>query len=94
MTEDQKLEFGIEIVSAMKASAYDMPIEDGRIMALQGTEIDRIEDFAFEDFDSLSDEKKEWYKKWVSREKETLHKQAMFVADIAIEKLELMKIKS
>lgn len=94
MTDDQKLEFGIEIVSAMKASAYDMPIEDGRILALQGTEIDRIEDFAFEDFDSLPDDKKEFYKKWASREKEILHEQAMFVAGIAIEKLHSMNIKS
>ena len=91
MTEDQKLEFGIEIVSAMKASAYGVPIEDGRIMALEGTEIDRLDDI---DFDSLPGKDKSFARKYAARNKERLHEQAMFVADIVIEKLELMKIKS
>ena len=89
MTNDQKLELGIEIVSAMKASAYDVSIEEGRIMALENTELDRMEElYSLEELsESVKGEKMEFYKKWTSREKELLHKQAMFVADIAVKKI-------
>ena len=87
MTDDQKLEFGIEIVSAMKASAYDVDIEDGRIMALEETEVDRMEGVTPEYWKSLPDEDKSRFTNIATLEKERLHKQALFVADIAIKKI-------
>lgn len=87
MTNDQKLELGIEIVSAMKASAYDVPIEDGRIMALENTEIDRMDGVTPEYWKFLSDEDKAKFTEIAALEKECLHKQALFVADIAIKKI-------
>lgn len=44
MKQEQKLELGIEIVAAMKASCYNWDIEEGRISALMETETDRMED--------------------------------------------------
>ena len=92
MTDDQKLELGIEIVSAMKASAYGVPIEDGRIMALQETEVDRMEGVTPEYWKSLSDENMAIFTNIAAFEKKRLHKRAMFVADIALKRLEQLKL--
>lgn len=80
------LDFGIEIVAAMKASCYDFDIETGRILALQETEIDRMEEVT-EIWDTLDDESKKRYTDLAEQEKIRLHKQAIFAAKISLEKL-------
>jgi uncharacterized protein (DUF885 family) len=92
MTQDQKLELGIEIVAAMKASAYEMSIEDGRIMALQDTELDRLSDFTVKEFENLEETFKRKVQKFQELEKERLHNQAFFVAEIALEKLAQLNV--
>ena len=87
MTDKERLAFGIEIVSAMKASCYDWTIESGRIDTLMETEIDTMECFTQQWWDSLSYDEQVSYEKYCKREKERLHKQAMFVADIALKYL-------
>lgn len=84
MTNDQKLELGIEIVSAMKASAYGVGILDGRIMALEGTEVDKME--------NTPEQSKPFYIDYCKREKERLHEQAMFVADIVLKKIKELNL--
>lgn len=71
MNDNQKLALGIEIVSAMKASAYGVSIEEGRIDALNGTEPEHYS----------QEEGPDWPIRTAKMEKERLHKQAMFVAD-------------
>ena len=87
ISDDKQLELGIEIVSAMKASCYNYDIEEGRIIALEGTEIDNMEGVTPEMWDNFTDVNKERYTVICLAEKEILHKQAMFVAKIATEKL-------
>jgi hypothetical protein len=84
MTDIQKLEFGIEIVSAMKASAYDTDIESGRLMALEDTELDRLGTHTLDEYNLLDDDLKAKIKNFQERQKEQLHKQALFVADVAL----------
>lgn len=86
LTQEQKLDFGIEIVSAMKASCYNWDIEEGRIDALMETEIDRMEGVDQIMWESFTDEQKERFRQHCIWEKERLHKQALYVAEIAITK--------
>lgn len=79
-----KLEFGIEIIAAMKASCRDWNIETGRALALENTEPNLVEDI---DFEKCDDEQKEMCVIVAKVEKEKLHKQALYVADIALDYL-------
>lgn len=90
MTPAQKLALGIEIVAAMKASAYNVSIEIGRAYALDGTEPHLISD---EESKFLKENKEKYWDRHIlrcKRDKEILHKQALFVADIALAKIELI----
>lgn len=89
--QQQKLELGIEIVAAMKASAYHTTIEDGRLMALEDTEMDRLAQLTPQEYSQLPDEDKERVQDMVIFERRCLHKQAFFVVDAALAKLEEMK---
>jgi hypothetical protein len=80
MTEDQKIEFGIEIISGMKASAYGVSLEEGRLMALEDTEIDKC------DY-SEGEVPIEKVKKYCDRNREILLIQAKFISEIALNKL-------
>lgn len=84
MTDVQKLEFGIEIVAAMKASAYNTDIESGRLMALEDTELDRLGTHTLDEYNSLENDLKSKIKDFQERQKKQLHKQALFVADVAL----------
>ena len=75
--EVDKLAFGIEIVSAMKASAYGVSIEQGRDLALEGTEPD----------ENMSHQ----HEMFVENERRRLHEQAVFVAEIALQYLSTQK---
>ena len=79
LNDTNLLELGIEIVAAMKASCYSVSIEDGRIMALEETRES--------DYEGLPDAKI-----YATRERERLEKQALFVAKIALEKIESLSI--
>lgn len=83
-SDSEILALGIEIVSAMKASAYDVSIEQGRIMALEDTEPDRVEGLFCR---NLSNEEKERCQRMCDFEKKRLHKQAMFVANATLKYL-------
>ncbi len=89
MNRREKLEFGIEIVAAMKASAYGVSIEDGRIMALENTEFNK-EEYKKTGINEIpiTEIEIESRQKYCRSEKKRLHKQAFFVADIALKKLE------
>ena len=84
MTDVQKLEFGIEIVSAMKASSYNTDIESGRTMALEDTELDRLGTHTVEEYNSLDDDLKDKIKSFQVSQTKRLHEQALFVADVAL----------
>lgn len=95
MNPEQKLELGIEIVAAMKASISSNPdIEAGRIDALENTEVDRFEVFTYEEFCELPKERQEHLKGVAKRCKEHLHKQALYVADVVTQKYELLNQSS
>lgn len=51
MTTDQKLKLGMEIIAGMKASAYRVSLEDGRLMVADDMDIPAVkkavEDQAF-----------------------------------------------
>lgn len=86
--EDKKLlELGIEIVSAMQANCYDVDIETGRDFALSETEVDRMEGVDEEMWNDFTAEQKERFSKICKQEKERLHKQALYVAKITLDKL-------
>ena len=89
MTEEEKLALGIEIVAAMKASVYGLDIEDGRILALENTETDRIEGMTSEEWEQLPAVRREIKIRMVNAEREALHKQAMFVAEATLKHLGL-----
>lgn len=82
-TEQDRLELGIEIVAAMKANVYKVPIEDGRDMALEETELDRMGHSAAA-LESMDPSQLERLRAFAARRKEELNQQAMFVADAAI----------
>ena len=82
-----ELKFGIEIIAAMKASAYNTDIEQGRILALEETEVDRMEGLTPEYFNALPLEDRQRFIKIAKNEKERLHTQARYVAGIALEYL-------
>jgi hypothetical protein len=84
LTEIELLDFGIEIIAAMKSDAYGVDIETGRIMALEDTELDRITEV---DIKEIEGESLERIKDYVKREKQRLHNQSFYVAKIALEKL-------
>ena len=88
MTPEDKLKLGIEIISGMKASAYDCSIEDGRIMALEGTEIHNFELMTAEYFASLEEDRKAHIRELAVANKKRLNEQAIFIADIAINKVQ------
>lgn len=83
---DKKIEFGIEIISAMKASAYNTDIDMGRHMALEDTELDRLGTHTFEEYEKENDDFKKVIRDFQMGQKKRLHEQAIFVADIAINK--------
>lgn len=89
MKKEQLLEFGIEIVSGIKASAYNETIEDGRINALLDTETDMLED---DDFKNHTPETQANITAYCEANKLRLHEQALFIADITLKKLESMGI--
>ena len=88
MKKEQLLELGIEIVAAMKASCYNCDIEIGRDIALEETEIERME--GYKHWNSFDKNTKLRYKDAAKREKKRLHKQALYVAKITLEKFEAM----
>jgi len=90
MTEEQKLQLGIEIVSAMKASSsqFEFDIEAGRFDALYDTEVDSFCEAMGIDYNAQPDEQKERMAYICKIKKDRLHKQALFVADIALAKIE------
>lgn len=90
MENNKKLELGIEIVAAMKASCYNCSIAEGRALAIEETEVDRMEGITPEYWKNLPQEDQKRYTKIAAYEKERLHKQAMFVAEITLEKLKQM----
>jgi hypothetical protein len=92
MSNEQKLELGIEVISAMKASAYNTDIETGRLMALEDTELDKLGTHSFEEYEKLDSELKERIKNFQISQKENLHKQALFIADIVIQKYNSLTI--
>lgn len=95
LSEDEKLELGIEIIAAIKANCYNVDIEEGRIMALEGTEIDRtIEGSDKESWDNCSDETKKMIEALCMREKKRLHNQAYYVSNIALKKIVEILINS
>lgn len=81
----KKLKFGIEIIAAMKASCYDCDIETGRIMALENTEPNLVEGY---DYENCNEEEKDVCRRIAKHEKEVLHKQALYVSDIALKYIE------
>lgn len=85
MTKQEILDLGIEIVSAMKATCYNWDMEEGRIDALMETEIDRLEGVGVEEFNTWDDDLKLRVIASCKREKERLHKQAIFVANATID---------
>jgi len=88
MKEENKLKLGIEIIAGMKASAYNCSIEDGRTMALEGTEIDNFELMTPEYFETLKEFDKKKMVKMATDNKKRLHEQAIFIADIALNKIQ------
>ena len=87
LTEEQLIELGIEIVSAMKADVYNMSIEDGRIDALTNTEIDRLGDFTIDEFNQFPSDRKSMMIQFAHNQKERLHRQALFVATATLKYL-------
>ena len=77
----EKIELGIEIISAMKANVYDVSIEQGRIMAL-----DETEPTHFESYDTSRPDSRQW-EAVAKRNKCRLHQQALFVAEASISKI-------
>lgn len=71
LTEEQLTKLGIEIIAGMKASAYEVPIELGRIMAL-------------EDTDTSIEFSSEEHRRFVSHNKLRLERQAQFIGKLAM----------
>ncbi len=92
MTPQQKLELGIEIVSAMQASAYNTDIEEGRILALMDTELDRLGTHTLEEFKLLDADLQNRIISFVESQRKRLHEQALFVADVVIEKIKSLNL--
>jgi len=82
MNKKQKLELGIEIISGMKASAYNVTIQEGRVMALNETEPSHFLSYK----NGTTPECKSW-EMVAKREKHLLHKQAFYMADLVLAKL-------
>lgn len=77
-TKKEKLKLGLEIVAGMKASAYKVSLEEGRLMALEFTEPKENASQVEIDFCKI--------------EKEKLINQALFIADVTLKKInEMMK---
>lgn len=87
-TKEYKLKLGIEIISAMKANIYNSTIEEGRVMAFEGTSVEnlRYEDKA--DFYTLNDEDKTRVIELMKRRKDSLEAQAIFIADAVLNFIE------
>lgn len=82
MEKSQKLEFGIEIISGIKSSAYGVSIEEGRTMALDETEAVHFESYK----NGTTPECRSW-ELVAKRNKNRLEAQALFVAEIALNKI-------
>lgn len=89
MNSSKILEFGIEIVAAMMASAHHVDIEQGRLMALDETEIDTI--LSEEEYSALPLDKKAEWDNYVDSQRERLHSQARYVAQKALVKYKELK---
>jgi len=87
LDENKLLEFGIEIVAAMKADCYDCSIEEGRELALEGTIFDN--ELYLNELYLMVDKSR--LIEITELEKKRLHKQALFVAKIALMKLNSLK---
>lgn len=83
LTQEQKMELGIEIVAAMKASICNWSIEVGRIMALEDTF--ELTEADIVGSNEISIEHLPFHNSnIVPRERERLHKQALFAAESVI----------
>lgn len=83
-TEQEKLQFGIEIVAAMFAERlHNGDLDAGMIDALSETELDRL-GYSKEDLDAMPADRLEAIKKMVSFHKTRLHQQAMFMANTVL----------
>lgn len=83
-TEQEKLQFGIEIVAAMFAERlHNGDLDAGMIDALSETEIDRL-GFSEEDLKAMPEDRVESIKKMVAFHKTRLHQQAMFMANTVL----------
>ena len=93
MSEQEKLELGITLVGALKANAYNCTLEDGILMALEGTELDRLPQ---EEIDIVKSNGKgiKTIKAVVERERKFLHKQALTLAEAAIYKINEINSKN
>lgn len=87
MTNEEKLNFGIHIVAGMKASAMNTDFETGMIDTLSDTEMDRTL-YSKEELEKLNEKDRERVFSYVEHAKKRLHEQAMFIANIALEKLD------
>lgn len=84
ITEEEKLQFGIEIVAAMFAERlHNGDLDAGMIDALSETETDRL-GYSKEDLEAMSPEQLESIKKMVAFHKTRLHQQAMFMANTVL----------
>lgn len=82
MEKSQKLELGIEIISGIKSSAYGVSIEEGRTMALDGTEAVHFKNYK----NGTTPECRSW-ELVAKRNKNKLEARALFVAEIALNKI-------
>lgn len=89
MDKSQKLELGIEIISGIKASAYGVSIEEGRTMALNETEAINFQSYK----NGTTPECRSW-ELVAKRNKNKLESQALFVADIALNKIIEISLKN
>ncbi len=83
LNDQQLLELGIEIVSAMKADTYGASIEDGRLMALEDT----APEYTLE-YDPADPPIR-----YIASMKTRLHEQAVFVAKATMKKLNDMWVE-
>ncbi|PSR54174.1 hypothetical protein AHMF7605_11900 [Adhaeribacter arboris] len=82
LTEEQKFDLGIEIIAGMKAEMAGGDMEEGRYLALEDTEFSQSE---YEE--ALKEGFGNHYIKHIQFNKERLHKQAYFMAEVALNKL-------
>lgn len=86
MTESQKEQLGLEIVSGMKASAYGLSIEEGRELALSETEPNY-----FHGYKGGLEPTCNAFELAAKRAKNRLEKQSLFIANIALDMIEKIR---